>query len=135
MGDRIAGTPESGMVSVCRVRWPCGKRSHWVLAVEGGDIMDPLYGRNPAWPRGSRIVSHYTLSPKGNVMNELLTAIATLVIAKLSDKETQDEVLDFFEDLIARSETKIDDNTIQPLINAYRAAAGVPDNDPPPAAE
>lgn len=62
-------------------------------------------------------------------MKELLTAIAAIVIAKLKDRETQDEILDFFEDLIARSKTHLDDNTIQPLIDAYRNAAGIPDND------
>lgn len=65
-------------------------------------------------------------------MNALLVQIVGVIVTALKSKTAQDEVLDFFEDPIARTETKIDDRALLPLINAYRTVASVPDNDPIP---
>ena len=62
-------------------------------------------------------------------MNTLLINVLTVAMQALATKDAQDELLDFVEELVARSPTTIDDRVLLPLIDAYRAVADIPDGD------
>lgn len=46
-------------------------------------------------------------------------------------KQFADTVLDFIEDHVAGTETKVDDRVILPLAKMFRVTFGIPDNDYP----
>lgn len=65
-------------------------------------------------------------------MNPILLNIVTLALQALATKEAQDAILDLIEDLIASTETLIDDRALLPLIQAYREFNHIEDNDDVP---
>jgi len=48
---------------LARLWWPVGKRTHWVILEEDGTVLDPTFGRNPDWEKGTRVTSLYPLDP------------------------------------------------------------------------
>ena len=64
----------------------------------------------------------------------LLKYLVDMVLALLTPdllKKFIDMVLDFVENTVAKSDTKVDDEILIPLCNLLRATFNVPDNDTP----
>ena len=64
----------------------------------------------------------------------LLKYLVDMVLALLTPdllKKFIDLVLDFVENTVANSDTKVDDEIIVPICNLLRATFNVPDNDTP----
>jgi len=51
------------------------------------------------------------------------------VLSPEAVKSVIDKLLDAVEDAVSKSNTKIDDQVVLPLVNAIRVALNVPDND------
>lgn len=64
------------------------------------------------------------LMKAGAVANQL----GVLIVAMPTEKK--DAILDIIEDSIAKSETKLDDRFLLPLVQGVRVLLDIPDNDP-----
>ena len=62
------------------------------------------------------------------MVGSTVTALFKILIGIL-DKEDIDNMLDIIEDKVAATETKIDDIVVLAIINAIRAALGIPDGE------
>ena len=60
---------------------------------------------------------------------EMLFKVAMMVLKPEAIRMLIDKILDFIEDAVARSETKMDDAIVLPMCNVIREAVNVPDND------
>lgn len=65
----------------------------------------------------------------GNGDKTLLAEIFAIIGGMIRDKDTQDQLLDKIEDWVADTNTPVDDWVVLPVIQGYRSAFGVPDND------
>lgn len=72
-------------------------------------------------------------------MNEMLLKMALQIIMQIIEKllspenirKYGDVFFDMIEDMVADTETTIDDVTVLPVIKALRAGLNIPDNDNP----
>ena len=65
-------------------------------------------------------------------MNQIITSILSAILALLSEdkfKAVVDSLLDKVEDLVEKSDNKIDDAIVLPLCKKLRELLDVPDND------
>jgi len=68
----------------------------------------------------------------GGMKSKIVMMIAEMLIAKLDPDDLRkwaDAGLDLLEDKIAASETTLDDKMALPVINSFRTAFGIEDND------
>jgi hypothetical protein len=66
-----------------------------------------------------------------NVVKALI-GLALNYLTKEQLKEFADMAMDFIEDAVAKSENKVDDAVVLPVLKRFREAFDVPDNDEAP---